>query len=154
MIRGSWMTGGSVEATLELWASWLRNVKGRIRPLFQQERTAASAGLFLDALLGPAGSPRSRRNTTSCLRARLQRWPGASGPGPAACPVMDSMDEPRSPSLPSPAASIIVFPLPSTLSSSSFSGKYGVQRNRGQLRYKRRLYRPTQKRYDLLAGPA
>src|SRR3954470_14002431 len=47
---------------------------------------------------------------------------------------MDSMDEPRSPSLPkSPAASIIVFPLPSTLSSSSFSGQYGVQRNRGQL---------------------
>src|SRR3954471_17396573 len=47
---------------------------------------------------------------------------------------MDSMDELRSPSLPtSPAASIIVFPLPSTLSSSSFSGQYGVQRNRGQL---------------------
>src|SRR3954449_5124343 len=62
------------------------------------------------------GSPRSRRSTTSCLRAKLQRWPGASGPAPAACPVMDSMDEPRSPSRPtSPAASIIVFPLPSTL---------------------------------------
>src|SRR3954451_21410810 len=47
---------------------------------------------------------------------------------------MDSMDEPRSPSLPtSPVASIIAFPSPSTLSSSSFSGQYGVQRNRGQL---------------------
>ena len=42
MIRGSWTTGGSIEATLELWAS-LRDIKGRIRPLFQQERTAASA---------------------------------------------------------------------------------------------------------------
>src|SRR3954464_14199382 len=80
------------------------------------------------------GSPRSRRSTTSCSRAKLQRWPGASGPAPAACPGMDSTDELRSPSLPtSPAASIIVFPLPSTLSSSSFSGQYGVQRNRGQL---------------------
>src|SRR4051794_30721077 len=50
---------------------------------------------------------------------------------------MDSMDELRSPSLPtSPAASIIVFPSPSTLSSSSFSGQYGVQRNRGQLKGK------------------
>ena len=47
---------------------------------------------------------------------------------------MDGMDELRSPSLPtSPVASIIVFPSPSTLSSSSFSGQYGVQRNRGQL---------------------
>jgi hypothetical protein len=27
------MTGGSIEATLELWASSLRDVKGRIRPL-------------------------------------------------------------------------------------------------------------------------
>ena len=47
------MTGGSVGATLELWASSLRDVKGRIGPLFQQARMAHSAGLFLDALLGP-----------------------------------------------------------------------------------------------------
>ncbi|MGC1955046.1 MAG: IS701 family transposase, partial [Gammaproteobacteria bacterium] len=47
------MAGGTFEVTLELWASSLRDVKGRIRPLFQQERMAASAGLFLDALLGP-----------------------------------------------------------------------------------------------------
>src|SRR4051794_2051614 len=46
----------------------------------------------------------------------------------------DSMDELRSPALPTrPAAPIIVFPSPSTLSSSSFSEQYGVQRNRGQL---------------------
>ena len=47
------MVGGSVEATLELWASSLRDVKERIRPLFLQERMAQSADLFLDALLGP-----------------------------------------------------------------------------------------------------
>ena len=35
------MAAGSVEATLELWASSLREVKGRIRPLFQRERMAA-----------------------------------------------------------------------------------------------------------------
>jgi hypothetical protein len=33
------MAGGTVEATLEAWASSLRDVKGRIRPLFQQKRT-------------------------------------------------------------------------------------------------------------------
>src|SRR3954466_5371751 len=44
MIRRSWMAAGSVEATLELWASSLRDVKGRIRPLFQQARMAQSAG--------------------------------------------------------------------------------------------------------------
>ena len=47
------MSGGaSVEDTLELWASSLRDVKGRIRPLFTQDRVAASAGGFLDVLLG------------------------------------------------------------------------------------------------------
>jgi hypothetical protein len=58
------MTGGSVEATLELWASSLRDVKGRIGPLFQQARTAHSAGLFLDALhrhfIDIAGTPEIR----------------------------------------------------------------------------------------------
>src|SRR6202142_188364 len=46
------MTGASIETTLELWASSLRDVKGRMRPLFTQERVAASAGSFLDGLLG------------------------------------------------------------------------------------------------------
>ena len=46
------MAGASVETTLELWASSLREVKGRIRPLFSQERVARSAGQFLDGLLG------------------------------------------------------------------------------------------------------
>jgi len=45
------MAGGSVETTLELWASALRDVKGRMRPLFSQDRVAASASQFLDGLL-------------------------------------------------------------------------------------------------------
>src|SRR5215211_7353885 len=70
MVRRSWMAGGSVEATLELWASSLRSVKERIRPLFQQDRTAASAGLFLDALLGP------ERRKTGWMRAEAAGDPG------------------------------------------------------------------------------
>src|SRR5215213_11433793 len=69
MIRRSWMAAGSVETTLELWASSLRDMKGRIRPLFQQARMAVSAGLFLDALLGP------ERRKTGWMRA-------AGDPGP------------------------------------------------------------------------
>jgi SRSO17 transposase len=46
------MAGESVETTLELWASSLRDVKARIRPLFSQQRVAVSAGKFLDGLLG------------------------------------------------------------------------------------------------------
>jgi SRSO17 transposase len=46
------MAGASIETTLELWASSLRGVKARIRLLFGQERVAASAGQFLDGLLG------------------------------------------------------------------------------------------------------
>jgi SRSO17 transposase len=64
------MTGVSVETALELWASSLRDVKGRIRPLFQQDRMAASAGLFLDALLGP------ERRRTGWMRAEAAGDPG------------------------------------------------------------------------------
>ena len=64
------MTGGSVEATLELWASSLRSVKERIRPVFWQDRTAAAAGLFLDALLGP------ERRKTGWMRAEAAGDPG------------------------------------------------------------------------------
>ena len=64
------MAGGSVETTLELWASSLRAVKGRIRPLFLQERMAQSAGLFLDVLLGP------ERRKTGWMRAEAAGDPG------------------------------------------------------------------------------
>jgi SRSO17 transposase len=46
------VTGASIETTLELWASSLRNIKSRIVPLFRQDRVAASAGLLVDGLLG------------------------------------------------------------------------------------------------------
>jgi SRSO17 transposase len=64
------MAGGSVEATLALWAASLQDVKGRIRPLFSQARMAVSAGLFLDALLGPA------RRKTGWMRAEAAGDPG------------------------------------------------------------------------------
>src|SRR3954447_225821 len=70
MIRRSWMAAGSVEATLELWASSLRSVKERIRPLFRQDRTATAAGLFLDVLLGP------ERRKTGWMRAEAAGDPG------------------------------------------------------------------------------
>jgi SRSO17 transposase len=64
------MTGASIEATLELWASSLRDVKARIRSLFTQERVAASAGLFLDGLLG------TERRKTGWMRAEAAGDPG------------------------------------------------------------------------------
>src|SRR5215212_8871968 len=70
MVRRSWMAAGSVEATLELWAASLRSVKERIRPVFRQDRTAAAAGLFLDALLGP------ERRKTGWMRAEAAGDPG------------------------------------------------------------------------------
>ena len=64
------MGSGSVEAALALWASSLRDVKERIGSLFRQERMAVSAGLFLDALLGP------ERRKTGWMRAEAAGDPG------------------------------------------------------------------------------
>ncbi len=64
------MAGASIETTLELWASSLRDVKARIRPLFTQERVAVSAGLFLDGLLG------DERRKTGWMRAEAAGDPG------------------------------------------------------------------------------
>ena len=64
------MSGASIEATLELWASELRATKARMRPLFTQERVAASAGRFLDGLLGP------ERRKTGWMRAEAAGDPG------------------------------------------------------------------------------
>jgi SRSO17 transposase len=64
------MAGASIEATLELWASSLRDVKARMRPLFTQERVAASAGAFLDGLLG------DERRKTGWMRAEAAGDPG------------------------------------------------------------------------------
>jgi SRSO17 transposase len=64
------MAGASIEATLELWAQSLRDVKGRIRPLFTQQRVAVSAERFLDGLLGE--EPRK----TGWMRAEAAGDPG------------------------------------------------------------------------------
>jgi SRSO17 transposase len=65
------MNTASLETTLGLWASSLRDVKARMRPLFTQDRVAASAGLFLDGLLGP------ERRKTGWMRAEAA---GDAGP--------------------------------------------------------------------------
>jgi SRSO17 transposase len=70
MIQVSWNGFASIETTLELLASSLRDVKARIGPLFAQARTAANAGLFLDGLLG--GEPRK----TGWMRAEAAGDPG------------------------------------------------------------------------------
>ena len=64
------MAGASIETTLELWASSLREMKARMRPLFTQERVATSAGLFLDGLLG------EERRKTGWMRAEAAGDPG------------------------------------------------------------------------------
>src|SRR5918999_3602425 len=64
------MAGASIETTLELWASSLRDAKARMRPLFTQDRVASSAGRFLDGLLGP------ERRKTGWMRAEAAGDPG------------------------------------------------------------------------------
>jgi SRSO17 transposase len=64
------MSGASIETTLELWASSLRDVKARIRSLFTQSRVAASASLFLDGLLG------DERRKTGWMQAEAAGDPG------------------------------------------------------------------------------
>jgi SRSO17 transposase len=67
----SWILGSPIEATLEFWAKSLRDVKARIRPLFTQDRVAASANAFLDGLLG------DERRKTGWMRAEAA---GDQGP--------------------------------------------------------------------------
>ncbi len=64
------MAGALIETTLDLWASSLRDVKGRIASLFSQERVAASAGRFLDGLLG------NEPHKTGWMRAEAAGDPG------------------------------------------------------------------------------
>jgi hypothetical protein len=64
------LSGASIEATLELWAASLREAKARIPPLFTQARVTASAGLFLNGLLGP------ERRKTGWMHAEAAGDPG------------------------------------------------------------------------------
>src|SRR4051795_432594 len=65
------MSIASLETTLDLWASSLRAVKDRMRPVFKQDRVAASAYAFLDGLPGP------ERRKTGWMRAEAA---GDKGP--------------------------------------------------------------------------
>jgi hypothetical protein len=77
------MSGASIAAMLEEWASSLREGKGRLGPLFRRERMAASAGLFVDGLLGPerrrTGGCAPRRRVIAVLGAGRPCWAGRSG---------------------------------------------------------------------------
>ena len=64
------MMVSSIETTLELWASTLRDVKRRMRGLFAQERSAVNAESFLDGLLG------DERRKTGWMRAEAAGDPG------------------------------------------------------------------------------
>ena len=70
MIRRSWTQTASIEETLVLWASSLRDIKARIRPLFGQDRVARNAGLFLEGLLG------DEQRKTGWMRAEAAGDPG------------------------------------------------------------------------------
>ena len=62
--------GASIETTLELWASSVRDAKSRTGGLFTQKRVAVSAGLFLNGLLG------DERRKTGWMRAEAAGDPG------------------------------------------------------------------------------
>ena len=70
MIRRSWTQVASIEETLALWAASLREIKKRIRPLFNQDRVARNAGLFLEGLLG------AEQRKTGWMRAEAAGDPG------------------------------------------------------------------------------
>src|SRR3954451_2847607 len=57
------MPAASLETTLELWSTTLRQAQHRIRPLFAAPSVAASAHAFLDGLLG------AERRKTGWMRA-------------------------------------------------------------------------------------
>src|SRR5918998_6444498 len=64
------MIGVAVEQMLELWCVELRQVKADLQSLFAHPSIAASAGLFLDGLLG------EERRKTGWMRAEAAGDPG------------------------------------------------------------------------------
>ncbi len=64
------MMAASMKTMLELWASSLRDVKARIRPLCTQDRMATSTVPFPDGLLG------AERRKTGWMRAEAAGDPG------------------------------------------------------------------------------
>ncbi len=66
----SWIVGVPIESTLELWASSLRDVKARIRPLFIQARVADFVCLLLNGLRN------DERRKTGRMQAEAAGDPG------------------------------------------------------------------------------
>src|SRR5688500_12087384 len=64
------MPAASLDTTLELWSTTLRQAKQRIRSLFAASSVAASANAFLDGLLG------AERRKTGWMRAETAGDPG------------------------------------------------------------------------------
>ena len=64
------MPAASLETTLELWSTTLRQAKHRIRPLFAAPSVAASGNAFLDGLLG------AERRKTGWMGAEAAGDPG------------------------------------------------------------------------------
>jgi SRSO17 transposase len=64
------MSGASFENTVDLWSAALQGIKEQLRPLFAAPSVAASAGTFLDGLLG------SERRKTGWMRAEAAGDPG------------------------------------------------------------------------------
>src|SRR6186713_3687980 len=64
------MPAASLETTLELWSTTLRQAKHRMRPLFAAPSVAASANAFLEGLLG------DERRKTGWMRAEAAGDPG------------------------------------------------------------------------------
>src|SRR3954463_7527797 len=77
---GGLMPAASLETTLELWSTTLRQAKHRIRPLFAAPSVAASAHAFLDGLLG------AERRKTGWMRAEAAGRVGGE-PRPLAIPA-------------------------------------------------------------------
>src|SRR6195952_2947122 len=64
------MSSASLETTLELWSTTLRQTKQRIRRFFAAPSVAASASAFIDGLLG------GERRKTGWMRAEAAGDPG------------------------------------------------------------------------------
>ena len=78
----SGMAGASIEATLELWASSLRDVKARLRFLFTQERLPRQRGFFLTACWAMSVARRAGLPSRGGGRSRSMAAAGHSGAGP------------------------------------------------------------------------
>src|ERR1700746_1363040 len=96
MIRDLMIGGASVEDTLTLWASSLRDIKQRNRPLFAQERVAASAGQFLDGLFSneprKTGGMRAEAAGDPGPGASRRSWAGGSGMPTRCATLRDALE--------------------------------------------------------------